>query len=141
KLSGVHKPDSIPKMLLATLPLPYLHNLLIFFGRCNHNFTLPDRVTDRLFYIHMFSGFHSIHHLQTMPMIWGGYNDSINGVACQQFLIVYITFDGNIPVTQLCYTFIEYPLIHIAKRRTLDMRQFQYRVQIRPAHTVYTYQP
>ena len=70
--------NGIFEMLLASLPLATLYHFIISLLCCNHRSAFNNRITNRLFYIHIFTGFAGMNHHQGMPMIWCANDYSIN---------------------------------------------------------------
>ena len=95
QLAAVHHFNGIGKMLLTSLPLSCLHHPAISLLCCYHSAAFFNRVTYRLFYIHIFSGFTGMNHHKGMPVIGGANDNGINVFIIQQSTVIGIFFNGR----------------------------------------------
>src|SRR6185436_14424697 len=78
QLTAMNKINGIPQMLLASLPLSGLHHLLVSLLGRDHHIAFPDRITHRLFAIHIFASFTGVYHYQCMPVVRRADYDRVN---------------------------------------------------------------
>src|SRR5690606_4287353 len=118
QLPRMNKIDSVPKMLLAPLPLANLNNAGITSNCIHHDIAFLHRIPDRLFNIYMFPGFDSIDQLQTMPMVWRRNDNNIHQVSRQHFSIRNKCLHLNSAVRQFSLTLPQHIFVDITERRT-----------------------
>ena len=76
-ISGFQEISRLVPMRVATLPLAYLYDPVIFTGGFFHQVTFLDRIGERLLYIYVFSRLASPDRRKAMPMVRRTDNDYI----------------------------------------------------------------
>src|SRR5690606_31211352 len=82
--------NCIYKMRLTPLPLPYLYHFVMFVYSIQHNIGFLNRIGNWLFTIYIFACFKGVNQLQTMPMIWCAYYNSIYIFVFKEFSVIFI---------------------------------------------------
>ena len=76
-ISGFQEISRLVPMRVATLPLAYLYDPVIFTGGFFHQVAFLDRIGERLLYIYVFSRLASPDRRKAMPMVRRTDNDYI----------------------------------------------------------------
>ena len=90
KLSAMYELHGVLPMRIATLPLAYLHDPVVFLRRPYHDVTFLDTISQRFLTIHILPGLASGYHLQAVPMIGSTYDYEIDILIVYQFTPVFI---------------------------------------------------
>ena len=90
QLSAMYELHGVLPMRIATLPLAYLHDPVVFLRRPYHNVTFLDTISQRFLTIHILPGLASGYHLQAVPMIGSTYDYEIDILIVYQFTPVFI---------------------------------------------------
>src|SRR5690606_5452373 len=134
----MHKINSVLKMLLAPLPLPYLYDTIVFLRCSNHDFTFPYGIADRFFDVDVFTCLYGIHHVPTVPVIRRRNTDGIDAITFKQVSIIDTSFHLQRTFLPLGDAFIQSNLIYIPQSGTLYTGLTKQGIQTSPSHPVLT---
>src|SRR5690606_6892553 len=90
ELSGFYKIDSRIILRTTSLPLPHLNNLSVAFGGFKHDVTLLDGIGQWLLHINVLPRCQAVHQVETVPVVRGTDNYSINILVLKHFSVVRI---------------------------------------------------